>query len=62
VAITLISILHAIPDADDPHAIVAKLLDAVPSGSYLAISHLGQELMPAEARGALLASTRPLAG
>src|SRR6185312_8404968 len=31
VAITLISILHAIPDADDPYSIVAKLLDAVPS-------------------------------
>jgi hypothetical protein len=50
VAITLISILHAIPDADDPHAIVAKLLDAVPSGSYLALSHVGSELYQAEAR------------
>jgi S-adenosyl methyltransferase len=58
VAITLMSILHAIPDADDPHAIVAKLLDAVPSGSYLAISQFGEELMPAEAREALLGSTR----
>ncbi|MGH3281147.1 MAG: SAM-dependent methyltransferase, partial [Trebonia sp.] len=37
VAITLIAILHAIPDADDPHAIVATLLDAVPPGSYLAV-------------------------
>jgi S-adenosyl methyltransferase len=44
VAISLISILHAVPDADDPHTIVAKLLDAVPSGSYLAISHVGSEL------------------
>ena len=50
VAITLISILHAIPDADDPHAIVAKLLDAVPPGSYLAISHLGLDLYQAETR------------
>ncbi len=40
VAVTLLSILHAIPDADDPHAIVATLLDAVPSGSYLASLHL----------------------
>jgi len=47
VAVTLISILHAIPDGDDPHAIVARLLGAVPSGSYLAISHMGADLMPA---------------
>ena len=58
VAVTLMSILHAIPDADDPYAIVAMLLDAVPSGSYLAISQFGEELIPAEAREALLASTR----
>ena len=48
VAVTLISILHAIPDDDDPHAIVARLLDAVPSGSYLAISHMGSDLMAAQ--------------
>ena len=40
-------ILHAIPDADDPHAIVARLMDAVPSGSYLAVSHLGSDLLDA---------------
>jgi len=48
VAVTLISILHAIPDDDDPHAIVARLLDAVPAGSYLAISHMGSDLMAPE--------------
>jgi hypothetical protein len=53
VAILLISIMHAIDDADDPHAIVARLLDAVPPGSYLALSHVGLELYPAETRQAL---------
>jgi hypothetical protein len=48
VAVTLISILHAIPDGDDPHAIVARLLGAVPPGSYLAISHMGSDLMAPE--------------
>ncbi|MGH3245253.1 MAG: SAM-dependent methyltransferase [Trebonia sp.] len=48
VAVTLVSVLHAIPDADDPHAIVARLMDAVPSGSYLAISHLGADLLDPE--------------
>ena len=45
VAITLVAIMHAIPDADDPHAIVARLLDAVPSGSYLALSHMARDLL-----------------
>jgi hypothetical protein len=45
VAVTLLAILHAIPDPDDPYAIVAKIMDAVPSGSYLAISHAGSDLL-----------------
>ena len=54
VAVTLISVLHAIPDADDPHAIVATIMDAVPPGSYLALSHVGSDLPrgnPAGPRG-----------
>jgi S-adenosyl methyltransferase len=58
VAVTLISILHALLDADDPHAIVGQIMDAVPSGSYLAISHFGQELLPAEALAQLMDSIR----
>ena len=71
VAVTLIAILHAIPDSDDPHAIVARLMDAVPPGSYLALSHIGPEsLRPRRrsraARGRLgpedpAADTRPAA-
>ena len=50
VAVTLIAIMHAIPDSDDPHAVVARLMDAVPPGSYLAISHGGRDLLDPEAR------------
>ena len=39
VAVLLISVLHFIPDADDPYQIVSQLMDAMPSGSYLAIVH-----------------------
>ncbi|MGE5288696.1 MAG: SAM-dependent methyltransferase [Micromonosporaceae bacterium] len=39
VAIMLLTILQLIPDSDDPHTIVARLVEAVPSGSYLVISH-----------------------
>ena len=45
VAITLLAILHAIPEDDNPHAIVAELLDAVPPGSYLALSHIASDLL-----------------
>jgi S-adenosyl methyltransferase len=48
VAVTLLAILHAIPDADDPHAIVATIMDAVPPGSYLALSHAGLNLLDLE--------------
>ena len=48
VAVMLIAILHAIPDADDPHAIVARLMGAVPPGSYLALSHMGSDLLAPE--------------
>jgi hypothetical protein len=49
VAVMLIAILHAVPDADDPFAIVARIMDAVPSGSYLAIAHVGSDLFGTEA-------------
>jgi len=39
VAITLLGVMHHVPDTDAAHAIVQRLLDAVPSGSYLVISH-----------------------
>jgi hypothetical protein len=48
VAVTLLAIVHVIPDSDDPHAIVAKVMDAVPPGSYLAISHAGTDLFDEE--------------
>jgi hypothetical protein len=50
VAVTLLMILHVIPDSDDPHALVARVMDAMPSGSYLALSHLGAELLAREAK------------
>jgi hypothetical protein len=50
VAVTLLMILHVIPDSDDPYGKVARLMDALPSGSYLAVSHLGAELLDQEKR------------
>lgn len=39
VALMLVSVLHFLTDADDPYATVRRLVSALPSGSYLVISH-----------------------
>ena len=44
VAVMLIAILHCIPESDDPYGIVAQLVDGVPSGSYLALSHPARDI------------------
>jgi S-adenosyl methyltransferase len=38
-ALMLVAVLHFIPDEDKPAEIIATLLDALPSGSYLVASH-----------------------
>jgi S-adenosyl methyltransferase len=39
IAVMLLGIMHFILDDDQAHTIVGRLMDAVPSGSYLAIAH-----------------------
>jgi SAM-dependent methyltransferase len=46
VGLLLIAILHFVGDDDGPNEIVAQLLDALPSGSYLALSHLTGDFDP----------------
>ena len=46
VAVMLIAVMHLIGDDEDPHAIVAKLMSAVPPGSYLALSHVASDIEP----------------
>ncbi|CCH35461.1 SAM-dependent methyltransferase [Actinosynnema sp. NPDC047251] len=43
VAVLMVALLHFVPDSDDPHGIVGAYHDAIPSGSYLAVSHAGYE-------------------
>jgi hypothetical protein len=50
VAVTMLMILHVIPDSEDPYALVAAVMDALPPGSYLAASHLGSDLLDQEAK------------
>jgi hypothetical protein len=49
VAVMLLGVLHLISDAEDPWAIVARLMDAIPAGSYLAISHPAIDIHPSQA-------------
>jgi S-adenosyl methyltransferase len=44
VAVVLMAILHLIGDEDDPYGIVATLMDAVPPGSYLTLSHIASDI------------------
>ena len=44
VALLLPATLNFVPDDRDPHGIVARLLGAVPSGSYLALTHTSHEI------------------
>lgn len=46
VALMLLGMLLYVPDADDPWGVVARLLAAVPPGSYLAISHGASDIDP----------------
>jgi hypothetical protein len=48
VALMLLSILQFVADSDDPYGIVARLVDAVPSGSYLTITHPTYDVLPPE--------------
>jgi hypothetical protein len=46
VAVMLMTILQHIDDEDEPQKIVAALMDGMPDGSYLAISHPADDIDP----------------
>jgi hypothetical protein len=58
IALMLISVLHFIGDADDPYGLVSELVAAVPSGSYVALSHLTGDFDPAAWAGITAAFQR----
>jgi hypothetical protein len=44
VAVMLIAVMHLIVDRDGPYGIVSRLMDAVPAGSYLALSQVASDI------------------
>ncbi|HUZ38274.1 MAG TPA: SAM-dependent methyltransferase [Streptosporangiaceae bacterium] len=51
VGLLLIAVMHFMPDEDDPYRLASELLAALPSGSYLALSHLTGDFDPAAWEG-----------
>jgi S-adenosyl methyltransferase len=48
VALMLVAVLHFLTEAEDPDAATKLLRDALPSGSYLTISHATGDFVPQE--------------
>jgi S-adenosyl methyltransferase len=46
VGVMLLAILHYIPDLDQARRIVARLVEAIPSGSFVVISHAASDISP----------------
>ena len=44
VAVILLAILHYIPDLEESRQVVARLTDAIPSGSFVVISHAASDI------------------
>ncbi|MGC4896668.1 SAM-dependent methyltransferase [Micromonospora sp. DT31] len=58
VGLMLLAVLHFVPDGEDPYAIVTRLLDALPAGSYLAASHATHDYLPASVAAEAKAAAR----
>ncbi|MFG1925960.1 SAM-dependent methyltransferase [Cryptosporangium sp. NPDC048952] len=46
VGLLLIAVTHHLKDDEDPHAVVATVVEALPPGSYLALSQITDEFRP----------------
>jgi S-adenosyl methyltransferase len=58
VAVLLVAVLHAVPDADDPHRTVAELRDALAPGSHLVVAHGTADSRPDASDGLVRVSQR----
>jgi hypothetical protein len=56
VALMLVAILMLFTDEENPQGMVSALLDALPPGSYLAVTHPTADFNPAEMAGAVTAA------
>jgi hypothetical protein len=61
-AILLLAVLHFLPDADDPAAILATLAAGLAPGSFVAISHLTSDFAPAAVTSGIAAYNEAVPG
>jgi O-methyltransferase involved in polyketide biosynthesis len=59
VAVLLVAVLHFVPDADDPDGIIAALRARMAPGSYLILSHVAADAVPAATIARAQAAYRP---
>ncbi|GAA2608847.1 MULTISPECIES: SAM-dependent methyltransferase [Streptomyces] len=52
VALSLVALLHFVSDEDGAHDLVRRLLDALPSGSHLVMTHATADFTPEQSRAA----------
>jgi S-adenosyl methyltransferase len=48
VGLMLVGVLHYLPDSDNPYGIMEQLVEPLPAGSYVALSHLAIDILPDE--------------
>ena len=53
VGVMLVAILHFLPDSAEPERLVREFVDAMPSGSYLTLTHATADYMPPQTRATL---------
>lgn len=53
IGLMLVSIVHALGDHPDRYGLVSTLVDALPPGSYLVMSHLASDITPEETEEAV---------
>jgi SAM-dependent methyltransferase len=46
IGLLMVTVLHFVPDTQDPHGIVSRFADALAPGSFLAISHATRDSRP----------------
>jgi hypothetical protein len=56
IGLMLVAILHFVKDSDDPYGAVSRLVSAMPSDSYLTITHATNDYMPVETSSAVNAA------
>jgi hypothetical protein len=62
VALLLVSVLHFLPDGEDPAGVIGSFHDVLPSGSHLIISHLTNDSRQEEAEQAVKVYEQASAG